>query len=422
MDQVERSAQLISNDFDKQKVVFSKFKTELDTISKQIKSGGTHSVDGIGETLDVIRKENTKLKSELIDVQMRSMRNNLIFYNIPESEGEQCTHIINKFCVKNLKIENVDTKLSIAEAYRLGKHGEKTRPILVKFSNFESRDLVKKSAKNLKDTCFGISEQLPLDIQKRRKEKLPILKDLRERDIKAYFVKDLYKDNDFLNLINDYNILFLSETWLKDNNLLVIDGFDRISCVFRNKNIGTRNEGGIAVFCKSFLCNGIIVEKELNDGIILLKLDHSFFDTDKDIFICFSYVPHERSNYYQLCDIDFHDIIESIVNNYSDKGIVLVCGDLNSRIGELSDFLLNDDLDKYVESVEHVVNPIISDRSSMDKTVNAFGRKLLQMCFNTGLVVANGRLCNDKNGNFTFCTAKGRSVNDYLLVPRANVD
>ncbi|CAC5404997.1 unnamed protein product [Mytilus coruscus] len=171
-----------------------------------------------------------------------------------------------------------------------------------------------------------------------------------------------------------------------------------------------------------FLCNGIIVGKELNDGIILLKLYHNFFATDKDIFICFSYVPHERFNYYQLCDIDFHDIIESIVNNYNDVGIVMVRGDLNSRIGELSDFLLSDDLDKYVESVEHVVNPIISDRRSMDKTVNAFGRKLLQMCFNTGLVVANGRLCNDKDGNFTFCTAKGRSVNDYLLVPRANVD
>ncbi|CAC5423117.1 unnamed protein product [Mytilus coruscus] len=217
--------------------------------------------------------------------------------------------------------------------------------------------------------------------------------------------------------------LFLSETWLKENNLIVIDGFERISCVFRNKNIGTRNEGGIAVFCKSFLCNGIIAEKELNDGIILLKLDHNFFATDKDIFICFSYVPHERSNYYQLCDIDFHDIIESIVNNYSDKGIVMVCGDLNSRIGELSDFLLSDDLDKYVESVEHVVNPIISDRHSMDKTVNAFGRKLLQMCFNTGLVVANGRLCNDKDGNFTFCTAKGRSVMiTTYSCPRANVD
>jgi hypothetical protein len=37
-------------------------------------------------------------------------------------------------------------------------------------------------------------------------------------------------------------------------------------------------------------------------------------------------------------------------------------------------------------SVEHVENP------TMDKTVNALGRKLLQMCYNTGLTVANGRL------------------------------
>ncbi|CAC5374204.1 unnamed protein product [Mytilus coruscus] len=52
------------------------------------------------------------------------------------------------------------------------------------------RDLVKKSSRNLKDSPFGISQQLPLEIQKRRKEKLPLLKELRSRDIKAYFVKD----------------------------------------------------------------------------------------------------------------------------------------------------------------------------------------------------------------------------------------
>lgn len=80
-----------------------------------------------------------------------------------------------------------------------------------------------------------------------------------------------------MNLINDYNILFLSETWLKDNNLLVIDGFDRISCVFRNKNIGTRNEGGIAVFCKNYLCDGISIEKQLNYGIVVIKLKRDFF-------------------------------------------------------------------------------------------------------------------------------------------------
>lgn len=78
--------------------------------------------------------------------------------------------------------------------------------------------------------------------------------------------------------------------------------------------------------------------------------------------------------------------LESIVLEYSDKGEVFVCGDLNSRIGEINDFLYNDELDQYVMSVEHVENP------TMDKTVNALGRKLLQMCYNTGLTVANGRL------------------------------
>jgi hypothetical protein len=35
------------------------------------------------------------------------------------------------------------------------------------------------------------------------------------------------------------------------------------------------------------------------------------------------------------------------------------CGDLNIHIGELIDFLLNDDLDRYKECVELVDNPII---------------------------------------------------------------
>ena len=54
------------------------------------------------------------------------------------------------------------------------------------------RDLVRKSSKNLKDSPFGISEQIlvSLEMQKRRTEKLPLLKELRSRDIKAYFMKD----------------------------------------------------------------------------------------------------------------------------------------------------------------------------------------------------------------------------------------
>jgi hypothetical protein len=54
------------------------------------------------------------------------------------------------------------------------------------------------------------------------------------------------------------------------------------------------------------------------------------------------------------------------------------------------------------ECVDHVDNPIISNRRSMNKAVNAVSRKLPQMCFDTGLTVTNGRLCNDRDGNLTF--------------------
>ncbi|VDI33459.1 Hypothetical predicted protein [Mytilus galloprovincialis] len=56
----------------------------------------------------------------------------------------------------------------------------------------------------------------------------------------------------------------------------------------------------------------------------------------------------------------------------------------------------------------------------MDKVVNTFGRKLLQVCYNTGLSVANCTLGSDTNGKFTFCNSYWTSVNDYLLLSPNN--
>ncbi|CAC5358656.1 unnamed protein product [Mytilus coruscus] len=226
LDQIEKSTQLISDEYDTHKQNFTDIKdikAELNKISSQFKTNNSsvNTVDKkLSESLDVMKRENDRLRNELLEVQMKAMSNNLIFYNIPEVNDENCRNTIGKFCEEKLKIEN-PSNIVVTDAYRL---------------------------------------------------------DLKE------------------------------------------------------------------------------------------------------------------------------------------KGTVFVCGDLNSRIGETNDFLYNDDLDKYIESVEQVQNPIISNRSSMDKFVNSFGRKLLQMCYDTGLTAANGRLGNDKHGNFTFRTANGRSVNDYLLV------
>ena len=126
--------------------------------------------------------------------------------------------------------------------------------------------------------------------------------------------------------------------------------------------------------------------------------------------------PTRKVKFYLRYDVDFHEIIENLVLEYKQKGSFLVCGDLNSRIGVTNDILPNDNLDRYVDSVEHVENPMVPNRHSRDRTINSFGRKLIQLCQNTGLTTANGWLGNDTEGKFTFCTMRGSSVNDYLLI------
>ncbi|CAC5378147.1 unnamed protein product [Mytilus coruscus] len=192
LDQVEKSTQLISDDYDTHKQNFTDIKAELNKISSQLKTNNSNvnTVDKkLSASLDDMKRENDRLQNELLEVQMKAMSNNLIFYNIPEVNDENCRNTIGKFCEEKLKIEN-PSNIVVTDAYRLGKKGTNNRPILVKFSSFENRDNVKKSAKKLKGSNFGISEQLPLEIQKRRKEKLPIMKQLRDQDVKAYFVKD----------------------------------------------------------------------------------------------------------------------------------------------------------------------------------------------------------------------------------------
>ena len=107
------------------------------------------------------------------------MANNLMFYNIPETNDENCIAMVTDFLENTLKLENPD-QISVSDAFRIGKNGEKVRPILVKFKSTEHRKRDKINVKNLKGSGFGISKQLPLDVQNRRKELLPIMKNLRD--------------------------------------------------------------------------------------------------------------------------------------------------------------------------------------------------------------------------------------------------
>ncbi|VDI11150.1 Hypothetical predicted protein [Mytilus galloprovincialis] len=197
---VEISTQYVSDQYEDQKTKCNELKSSVINIEKTINT--QHSdVSSVEKKNDSTEKEieqsfekmknlNEKMREDLLDTQIKSNIENLVFYNIPEKDDEDCLEESLIFCEKNLKMPNMRESIQILKANRMGNKGERIRPILVKFGSFKQREEVRKNGKNLKDTNFGISEQLPGEIQKRRKTLLPELKKLRDEGHKAYFVRD----------------------------------------------------------------------------------------------------------------------------------------------------------------------------------------------------------------------------------------
>lgn len=159
--------------------------------NKQKTEGNSCVMSRLKLELEESIKLNAQMKEEILDLQCRSMRDNLLFYNIKEAqnkETEDCVRIIQDICSSELEIME---DVSIEIAHRIGKRESgKIRPIVVKFTRFPQRELVRKSAFKLKNTDLSISEQFPREIQDRRKQLLPVLKQAKANNRKMGFVKD----------------------------------------------------------------------------------------------------------------------------------------------------------------------------------------------------------------------------------------
>jgi exonuclease III len=236
------------------------------------------------------------------------------------------------------------------------------------------------------------------------------------------------KDNDFLKLISSYDLCLFSETWLSKTNCksINVDGYKFIHCQGHKFNKrAKRHDGGVSIMYKTQLEHGIKSEKIRDQGIIWIKLDKTVFNLDKDVFICLCYIPPDKSVFYHHSNnFDFFTEIESDILHYGEIGTVYICGDLNARTATIDDFVNNIHLDKYLDSFpDDLFKAAPQRRTSRDQTINSFGHKLLQLCINTNVNIVNGRHGNDaKEGNFTYMSANGRSVVDYVLTNTDNFE
>ena len=151
-----------------------------------------------------LQNENARMSETVIDLQSRSMRDNLLFYNFQECSTaddrakEDCSSKILEFCQDTLDIENARDSVKLDRAHRIGRYDSgKKRPIVVKFNFHQDKLLVKLKAKEkLEHSAHSVGDQFPKPIQDRRRKLIPLLINAKREGKRAVLAYDkLYINN-----------------------------------------------------------------------------------------------------------------------------------------------------------------------------------------------------------------------------------
>ena len=163
--------------------------------------------------------------------------------------------------------------------------------------------------------------------------------------------------------------------------------------------------GGVGICVKNNLLLSFqvsVIEKAF-EGVLALELIHRMSGLTL-VVICV-YLPPESSNWGRDCEPFFQHLM-SIVYLTIQCDLLIICGDLNARIGSKKD---------YIEGIDSV-----PPKSVIDPVVNGHGKVFIEFLQECNLCVLNGRVTPSLN-DYTCISTRGKSVVDYFAVPYENL-
>ena len=154
--------------------------------------------------IENIKSEHSNLREDFLDTKCRQMCENLIFTGISEveltqSQQENCERTLVNFLAEHMQIYD---QIQFDRVHRLGRfrrNQARPRPIIAKFHEFRSKEMVKSRAPDaLKNTNYGVREQYQDEYERRRKVLYPKMKAAKVNpENKVRLVKDtLYINNE----------------------------------------------------------------------------------------------------------------------------------------------------------------------------------------------------------------------------------
>ena len=216
------------------------------------------------------------------------------------------------------------------------------------------------------------------------------------------------------------DIMVFTETWLGEGwSAPAIEGFMvfNLARPQRFQAGSAARRGGIACYVRDNLGTFVtLVESDCTNSYAVLRVNKAA-GFQKDLYLIVTYIAPSSSTISSAIRNIWVEI-EECVKRVSEIGFVLVVGDQNARTGSRPDFPESDLLGA---GDGLIPVPTCSVRRNADREVNAHGLKMLALCKNTGLRIANGRTDGDREGAFTFVSTSGgaSSVDNILACPSA---
>ncbi|XP_062615270.1 uncharacterized protein LOC134277008 [Saccostrea cucullata] len=204
VEDIEKGMNHISLQYDEQQKAVKEIERTVKDIDKRSTSTLKEN-EAMREELEAVRSDLCDLKERHLDLQTRSMRDNLIFEGIAETQEEDAEDLIKEFIKTEM---NITDKIDFHRVHRMGrKGGTRPRPIIAKFVLHKDRERVRRAAPgSLNGKPYGINEQFPKEINDRRKQLYPQYKAAKRQGKRASLVVDkLYVEGQLVPFQNDHS-------------------------------------------------------------------------------------------------------------------------------------------------------------------------------------------------------------------------
>lgn len=205
---------------------------------------------------------------------------------------------------------------------------------------------------------------------------------------------------DFFKYLNRFHLICLYETHIEEGNEKIFQNFfpnfDLHWIFAKRSSVFGRASGGILFAYNLMDIAKCTITVNNYNGLFVIEFKNTIANK------MFSIVP---------LYLRFTNWIEEFekLKTVLEMGLVypLIMGDINVRIGNLQ---------SYVDENLLSGSCIYPVRTSKDKVTNDYGKKYVTLLNDYGLVLLNGRTENDLNGEFTYVSPVGKSVNDLTAI------